>query len=158
MDHTGSIGYKTSRALADLLQPLVGNTQHHVNNSKDLSEEMAKVLIQEGDIFISHDVVSLFTNVPIDKALEIIQERLQNDPTLKEQTNLHPTDIIKLLEFILTTTYFKFRGNIYQQKFGAAMGSPVSAIVANLFMEFLEQSAIATAPLATAPLDCAPEL
>ena len=57
-----------------------------------------------------------------------------------------------LLEFILTTTYFSFRGNIYRQKFGAAMGSPVSAIVANLYMEWLEQQAIATAPL-----DCAPK-
>ncbi|XP_072042857.1 uncharacterized protein [Amphiura filiformis] len=59
---------------------------------------------------------------------------------------------MELLEFILTTTYFSFRGNIYRQKFGAAMGSPVSAIVANLYMEWLEQQAIATAPL-----DCAPK-
>jgi hypothetical protein len=153
VDYTGSIGYKTSRALADLLQPLVGKTKHHVNNSKDFSEEVATVLIEDGDIFISHDVVSLFTNVPIDKALDVIKERLLNDRSLKDRSNLQAGDIIKLLEFILTTTYFKFRGNIYQQKFGAAMGSPVSPIVANLFMEFLEQSAIASAPV-----ECAPKL
>ena len=34
-----------------------------------------------------------------------------------------------------------------RQIFGAALGSPVSAIVANLFMEWLEKEAIATAPL-----------
>ena len=55
-------------------------------------------------------------------------------------------DVISLLEFMLTTTYFKFRGDVFQQKFGAAMGSPVSPIVANLFLEDLEERAIDTAP------------
>jgi len=48
---------------------------------------------------------------------------------------------------IITTTYFEFRGEIFRQRFGAAMGSPVSPIIANFFMEFLEQKAIATAPI-----------
>ena len=39
-----------------------------------------------------------------------------------------------------------FRGQVYQQKFGTAMGSPVSPIVANLFMEDLEQRAMENAP------------
>ena len=52
----------------------------------------------------------------------------------------------ELLKFVLTTTYFTFRGNIFKQKFGAAMGSPVSPTVANLYMEWFEQRAIATAP------------
>ena len=34
-------------------------------------------------------------------------------------------NIMDLLKFIVTTTYFSFRGVIYQQMFGAAMGSPV---------------------------------
>ena len=54
---------------------------------------------------------------------------------------------------MLTTTYFSFRGIIYKQRFGAAMGSPVSPVVANLYMEFLEQQAITTAPI-----DCKPRL
>ena len=58
---------------------------------------------------------------------------------------------MELLKFVLTTTYFVFRGDIYRQKFGAAMGSPVSPITANLFMEWLEQEAIASAPLECKP-------
>ena len=30
VDYTDSLGYETSRALADLLNPLIGNTKHHV--------------------------------------------------------------------------------------------------------------------------------
>ena len=39
---------------------------------------------------------------------------------------------MELLTFVLETTYFRFEGKIYQQKFGVAMGSPVSPIVFNL--------------------------
>ena len=55
-------------------------------------------------------------------------------------------DIILLLEFCLKNTYFSFQGQFYEQVEGAAMGSPVSPIVANLYMEYLEQKALSTAP------------
>ena len=137
-----------SRALADILEPLVGKTKYHIKNSQHLVQKMSEVLIGDQEVFNSHDVVSLFTNTPIEKALDIIRKRMIEDKT---QTNLEVEDVLKLLEFTLTTTYFSFRGHIYQQKIGAAMGSPVSPIVANLFMEFLEQEAIATCPVECAP-------
>ena len=58
-----------------------------------------------------------------------------------------------LTEFVATTTYFSFRGQLFKQKFGTEIGSPVSPILANFFIEWLEQQAIATAPI-----DCKPKL
>ena len=55
-------------------------------------------------------------------------------------------DIILLLEFCLKNTYFSFQGQFFEQIEGVAMGSPVSPIVANLYMEYLEQKALSTAP------------
>ena len=49
-----------------------------------------------------------------------------------------------LLEFCLKNTYFSFQGRFYEQTEGAAMGSPISPIVANLFIEDLEIQAINT--------------
>ena len=57
VDYTDSMGYETSRALADLLNPLIGNTKHHVKNSKDLAEELSGVFIEENEIFNSHQRV-----------------------------------------------------------------------------------------------------
>ena len=51
-----------------------------------------------------------------------------------------------LLEFCLMTTYFTFQGRFYEQIECAAMGSPISPIVANLFMEDMEIKAINTLP------------
>jgi len=158
VDYTGTIGYSTSRWLADILGALVGKTPHHCHNSKHLAEELQKVALEEDDILNSHDVVSLFTNTPIEKVLEIVKNRLDKENILKDYNketgfNLESDDVVNLLEFVLTTTYFTFRGKIYRQLFGTAMGSPVSPIAANIFMEALEQEAIATAPL-----DCKPKL
>ena len=146
VDYTRSIGYNVSQALAELLVPLIGKTKYHVKNVKHLADELKDLKLDEEDMFVSHDVVSLFTNTPISQSTEIIKNRLQKDKSLKKRTLLTPDDIVELLNFILTTTYFVLRGQVYQQKFGTAMGSPVSPIVANLFMEDLEQRAMETAP------------
>ena len=68
------------------------------------------------------------------------------DPTLKDRTVIGIDDIILLLEFCLKNTYFSFQGQFFEQAEGVAIDSPVSPIVANLYMEYLEQKALSTAP------------
>ena len=50
-----------------------------------------------------------------------------------------------LLEFMLSITYFQFDGCFYQQVFSAPMGSPVSVVVADLYIEDLEDKSMDTA-------------
>ena len=99
-----------------------------------------------GEYLSSYDVSALFTSVPVDPALNIIKDLLEKDHTLVERTVLAVSDIILLLEFCLKNTYFSFQDQFYEQVDGAAMGSPVSSIVSNLYMEYLEQKALSTAP------------
>ena len=63
-----------------------------------------------------------------------------------QRTSLLVSDIVELLRFCMSTTYFVFRGVIYEQVYGTAMGSPVSVVIANLYMEWFEQTALRTAP------------
>ena len=53
--------------------------------------------------------------------------------------------ILRLLEFVLSNSYFIYNDVTYKQIHGCAMGSPVSAIVANLCMEVIEEQAIQSA-------------
>ena len=53
-------------------------------------------------------------------------------------------NIIHLLSFCLKTTQFAYNGTYYQQVFDTAMGLPVSAVIANIVMEDVEQRALAT--------------
>ena len=95
---------------------------------------------------ISYDVTALFTSIPVEKALTVIEKRLQNDVTLNKHCELSIEQIMTLLSFCLNTTYFIYDGVYYKQKHRASMGSSVSPVVANLYMEDFEEKAIRTAP------------
>ena len=75
----------------------------------------------------------------------MISDRLARETTLSDRTDMCPEHICKLLSFCLDNTYFVYNGNFYGQKRGAALGSPVSPMVANLYMEYFEK-ALSTAP------------
>ena len=52
---------------------------------------------------------------------------------------------MELLAFCLHNTYFSFQNIFYEQVEGAAMDSPLSPIVANLYMEHFEGRALRSA-------------
>ena len=61
---------------------------------------------------------------------------------LHKRPTMSTSKILELLEFCLCNTYFLFQGQFYEQTKGAAMVSPVSPIVKNLYMEFFEHRAL----------------
>ena len=89
---------------------------------------------------------ALFTSIPIEPAIRIIRKHLEDDPTLNSRTNMTVDHIICLLEFCMKNTYFSYQGRFYEQTEGAAMGSPISPLIANLYMEEFETQAIRTSP------------
>ena len=68
------------------------------------------------------------------------------DETLTDRTAIPASDLSRLIELCLKSTYFRFGDSFYEQVEGAAMGSPLSPIVANLYMEALEKQALETSP------------
>ena len=82
--------------------------------------------------------------MPINDALAIIKELLENDETLPDWTPLSPKNVLDLLEFLLRTTFFIFNGIYYQQTEGVAMGGPPSSIVAKIYMQGTEATALTT--------------
>ena len=93
---------------------------------------------------MSYDVSALFTSIPIEPAINVIKKHIEEDKELDNRTSMTVKHISCLLEFCLKNTYFSFQGRFYEQTEGAAMGSPISPIVANLFIEDLEVQAIKT--------------
>ena len=71
----------------------------------------------------------------------------REDVSLEKRTSLPVDFLIDLLSFCLHTTYFIYDGTYHQQVFGTAMGSPVSAVIANLLMEDVEQRALTSSPV-----------
>ena len=138
----GSVTYKVTKLLAQTLEPLCGNTVHHVKNSTDFASSVLNTRVTRNEVMASFDVVSPFTSVPLNEVLKLTNDRLLADSTLEERSTIPVIDIMRLLEFCLRNTYFQFRGTIYEQSEGLAMGSPVSPVLANLYMEEFEQIAL----------------
>ena len=141
----GSVTYGVAKELTKILKLLVGKSPHHINSTQDFVELVQNVTLLPGECLSSYDVAALLTSVPVDLALGIIKDLLKKDPTLKERTVMSVWDIVLLFEFCLKNTYFAFQGQFYEQVGVAAMGSLVSPIRGNLYMEYFEQKALSTA-------------
>ena len=135
-----------AKKLASILAPLSGNTFSHVRNTVDFVEHIQQTHLEEDTCMVSFDVVSLFTKVPLDQALQVIAQRLREDPTLAERTTIPAGDLCSLIQLCFEVTYFQFGEQFYRQAQEAAMGSPLSQVVANLYMEASEQQAPAKFP------------
>ena len=94
----GSPTYNLAKYLAEILKPFVGKSEHYVVNSKEFITKIEQTKLDEDEILVSFDVVSLFTNVPVDEACNIAKERLLLDNTLHLRTTLSPENIYDLLK------------------------------------------------------------
>ncbi len=93
----------------------------------------------------SFDVTALFTSVPGDEVVQMAIERAKKDDTWSDRTLMSPEEFGDLLSMVIQTTYFQYNGKIYEQTFGMSMGSPLSPVLSNLFMEYFEMKALTTA-------------
>ena len=62
---------------------------------------MREVKLSEDESMVSFDVKSLFTNVPIGEALEVVHKGLMENDTLMDRTVLPPQNVTHLLEMCL---------------------------------------------------------
>ena len=85
-------------------------------------------------------------SVPTQPALNIIERLLEKTPELQQKTSMTVKHTTCLLEFCLRSTHSTFQNKYYEQVEWAAIGSPISPIVANLYMENFEVRVINTTP------------
>ena len=123
VDYTGSIGYATSRSVADILVSLTGKTEHHVFNSQQLASIHAKLVVEEGEIF-NPTMWFHFSPTWSRWDPQHHQEKAWKWPKPQETYPPNSRWSQGTPQISLHTTFFVFRGQIYRQCFGTAiMGS-----------------------------------
>lgn len=108
--------------------------QYNVKDSFDFASEFNNFQLPPHYVVISLDVVSLFTNIPLDMVIQIIQEKWQ---TIDLVCSFNQEQFIQIINFIFNNTYFSFNDKFFKQIFGTPMGSPLSPIIATMVMDSL---------------------
>jgi hypothetical protein len=94
--------YLLAKYLKELLSPFVRQAAHHIKNSEAFIQKLNTISLQETDIPVSYDIVSLFTEVPPEDTLQMLSQHICNWT-------------ISLIRQVLTTTYFLYDGTFYDQ-------------------------------------------
>ena len=150
----GTSTYNLAKYLTKILKVYIGHSSSFVKDSKDLTDTLQSIKLQDNEELVSFDVSALFTSIPVNQALDVINRLI-----IQHQTNmdfkykvgkawyevadhLDREDVMALLKVVLNNCVFSFQGKFYKQLHGAAMGSPCSPVVANIYMEYFEKRAL----------------
>ena len=134
----GSYNYELSKYLANLIKNNIKEKPTpYIKDSFDLVK-CIKIRHNNDQIMCSFDVDALYTNVPVNEAINITINNLEKEKSLKN-TPFDKRQMKKLLELAVCNVPFRFREKHYIQCDGVAMGSPLGPILADIFMSNLEK-------------------
>ena len=144
----GTFNYNLAKFFVPLLDPLTKN-DYTVRNSYEFVTEISEIKLNQC-VMASFDVVSLFTQIPLDETIEIVCDSLFKDN--KNFKKFTKPQFKELLNFAVKDSPFFFNEKLYTQRDGIAMGSPLGPSFANCFMGFHEQNWLDDCPLNFKPL------
>ena len=123
--------HKPARWLASIIEPIRKSTSKF---SLEDSFEFAHRLedkISCTIFMVSFDVVSLFTNIPLEETIDIVCR-------YSARINIPEDKFRQLLLLCTKKVQFTFNGQTYRQLDGVAMWSPLCPILADIFLSSLE--------------------
>ena len=131
--------------LAEILSKSLGTFScAHLKNNFDFKNKLNE-FARENSIsslrMVSFDIKALYTNVPTDEVLRFIESKIDEN---KIEIPVPKNNFMNLIRLCINNNNFEFENNFYRQKFGIAMGSPLSPVLANLYMEFFESTLLPT--------------
>ena len=129
----GSFSYKVAKYLTKVLQPISNTISGYmIKNTGELIQRLKNLNVGYNFKLVSFDVKNLFTSIPTDILLDYLN-------TFPDGTfSLNTCDVVALVKLCIDSTTFSFGGRYYQQTGGLPMGSCLSPLLANIFMEYFE--------------------
>ena len=107
---TGMFNYTLAKWLDEKLKPLSVNQQTVSEIFVFFANKLREMKIKDGEVLVSYDVLSLFTNIPVDETIESITERAFENDWFNREHNLNITklDLMELLRIASKNQLFQF--------------------------------------------------
>jgi len=138
----GTPTYGLAQWLLRKLKWLTNTSQTTVKSSTEFLTRLKGMHLEEDEVMVSFDVVSLFTTIPQDLMLTTIANLLRS--RYEEDNKLIKIEtFMTLIQFALKTC-FTFDECTYEQIKGTPMGSPLSGLIAEAVLQRLEVSAFSS--------------
>ena len=84
----GSPTYNLAKYLTGILSPYVGLCAHHIKNSSEFVQTLSGIQLENTDLLVSLDVVSLFTRVPLADTLRLLESKFDGE-TISPRFNIY---------------------------------------------------------------------
>ena len=107
-------------------------------NSYEIAQELHNIHITENHKIITLDIKDLYVNLPkkgIVQTTKFWLDKNSINKTISEQ-------IIHLLKVIIEQNYFQYNNQFFRPENGIAMGSPISGTLAEIYLQFIEETFI----------------
>ena len=131
--------YHMAKFLSKLLTPTTDKADQKLKNSQDVIQNLTNLIVPDGYSIVSFDVKSLFTSIPQDLAIESVKYALDQDSELKHRTNIDNVNIMEMVKLCIQANVFQKYDKLYKQVKGVPMGSPISVVIAELTMQYIER-------------------
>ena len=136
---TEKIDWICSKILNQLLKFIPA----HLSSTDELLNDVRSLHnLNNTDVFISLDVISLYQNVPLETALNEVCDFASNYWSLIDNYNLTLEDFDKCIRFITYNYEITFNDKVYLQVGGVPMGTHYAPPFAVIFMNFIESKAL----------------
>ena len=145
VSYSGSPLYNLNKYIANILKAYVQDENDNAKNYTKFSNYIRNVSIEDDEIMVSFGVTSLYSNISIIDTLNVIKDYVNNDDQFTRKTAIPQDKFLDLVHLVLTTTWYTFNSQFYQQTDGVAMGGPASSTTAEIYMQAYEHTAITTA-------------
>lgn len=127
------------RNLADFLvqrlSPFFEDDDLHVKNTIAFKQFIDGVRIAPDEILISFDVISMFTNIPVDLAINVIKKK---SSSIESSTKIPFQLLEDMLRFVMVEcAQFTCKSATYAQINGIGMGNAISPLIAKIVMSDL---------------------
>ena len=140
IDTIGTTHSSAGKYLSEVLYPLIQN-QLSIKDSFDAGNRINSILPEVTNsndlVFVSLDVVSLFTNVPLKKTVNIILKRVYNNKEIS--TTLSKRSLKKLILGTYQKIAFSLNNKIYEQIDGVSIEGSLGPVLPNIIMTEFER-------------------